>query len=157
VSTIFRIIQARNMYPFSVKFKIEVEKASSNLTANNLLDYFESILTTEKVEISSKSTEQIKFTNDWKIRLFNVISMIDSGFIRVENTDEKTLRIIYGIKFIRQLFLTIPAFLIIAIWIRQFYPVWIGLVLYLLSTLTLIARQYNFFSNSVDRYLESEN
>ena len=83
------------MYPFSVKFKIEVEKVNPNMTVNNLLGYFENILTSEKVKITLKSAEKIKFINDWKIKLFNVISMIDSGFIKVENTSEKTLKIIY--------------------------------------------------------------
>ncbi len=48
------------MYPFSVKFKINVEKTSPEMTVDNLTDYFKDKLKSENVEITSETNGIMK-------------------------------------------------------------------------------------------------
>jgi hypothetical protein len=144
------------MYPFTVKFKIEIEKASEEMTVKNVIEYFKVKLKSENVDITPKDDNRLEFYNSLRFRLFNLMTFLDKGYIKVEKIGERDFRIIHRITLYPVLIMNLIFMLILFNATRQLFPIFVFIFMYLVSSFAVIGKQYSFFSNSVDKYLESE-
>lgn len=143
------------MYPFTVKFKIEIEKASEEVTVNNLIEYFKVKFESENVDFTPRDDNRLEFSNSLRFRLFNLMTFLDKGYIKVEKIGEKDFKIIHSITLYPLLILNLIFMLILFYATRQLFPIFVFIFMYLVSSIAMIGKQYSFISNSVDRYLES--
>jgi hypothetical protein len=121
------------MYPFSVKFKIEVEKASEEMTVNNLIEYLQERMKIENIQFTSKP-EKLEYASSKRFKLFNLMTIFDKGYIKVEQIGEKNFKIIHGITLLPILTLNILFTLVLIYVTKQWYPIIVFLVVVLIDT-----------------------